>query len=100
MLVGGLESSSRFSAEQKNKTSFFWLFFFACNFCCVCLFVSEKLAKLTYLVKKTSFLEIFSNNQIGLAGLNHKSVYHRKFTFSILAWNSPGSSVSIVQSLV
>jgi len=99
MLVGGLESSSRFSAEQKNKTSFFWLFFFACNFV-VCLFFSEKLAKLTYLVKKTSFLEIFSNNQIGLAGLNHKSVYHRKFTFSILAWNSPGSSVSIVQSLV
>jgi len=99
MLVGGLESSSRFSAEQKNKTSFFWLFF--CLQFLLCLFVfSEKLAKLTYLVKKTSFLEIFSNNQIGLAGLNHKSVYHRKFTFSILAWNSPGSSVSIVQSLV
>jgi len=58
MLVGGLESSSRFSAEQKNKTSFFWLFF--CLQFLLCLFVFfRKISKIDLFSQKNFFFGNF-----------------------------------------
>lgn len=64
-------------SKQKNKTSFFWLYL-PYNFLWVVFRKVSKIgSKSQFGVVNRKDRFFFSNNQIGLAWLNHKSLYHR-----------------------